>query len=215
MVVADASIGFDVIDVDGSLSGSSSSSGSITTDPSASSTATSVPSVSSDPSSVDAGNSTIAARQSAVQSLTGIQSLAAANTVAAGASTANAIDNQTAVCWTAFSKKTGGFYLSDIGTNIISEISVDGATLAATLVNQYPLGTGIATLDEDVATVGGTDYLYVLAANSTSIEVVALPSLGHGQHIQSFVLQATMQSMGLSFKADNLQGMTTFVRQGA
>lgn len=40
-------------------------------------------------------------------------------------SSANEIQGQSATCWSTFSSKTGSFYLSDIGTSIITEVNVD------------------------------------------------------------------------------------------
>jgi hypothetical protein len=47
------------------------------------------------------------------------------STVAAAASTAVNVTGQVAVCWTSHSKKTGNFYLTDIGTSMVTEVSVD------------------------------------------------------------------------------------------
>ncbi|EJD45997.1 hypothetical protein AURDEDRAFT_113892 [Auricularia subglabra TFB-10046 SS5] len=173
MIVTDAGIGFDVIDVEEALAGAAA-----------------------------AANAT-----------TGITSLAQTNVVAAGRSTANAVDGQVAVCWTAFSSKTGNFYMTDIGTNTVTEVNVNSATLAPTIVKQYPLGDGIATIDDDVATIGNTDFLYVLAANQTSVEVLSLNGPGQAQTVQSFRLAAGKQQSGININPDNLQGMATFVRK--
>ena len=48
-------------------------------------------------------------------------------------SSANKITGQAATCWSAFSPKTGNFYLSDVGTSTITEVHVDN-NLNATLV---------------------------------------------------------------------------------
>jgi len=48
-----------------------------------------------------------------------------ASAVAGGQSSANAIDGQVATCWSSFSPKTGNFYLTDIGTSIVTEVNVD------------------------------------------------------------------------------------------
>lgn len=36
-----------------------------------------------------------------------------------------AIKGQGATCWSSFSQKTGNFYLTDIGTSIVTEVNVD------------------------------------------------------------------------------------------
>lgn len=40
-------------------------------------------------------------------------------------SSAVTIDGQNATCWSSFSTKTGNFYLTDIGTAIVTEVNVD------------------------------------------------------------------------------------------
>ena len=40
-------------------------------------------------------------------------------------SSANAISGQVATCWSAFSSKTGNFYVTDIGTAAVTEVHVD------------------------------------------------------------------------------------------
>lgn len=170
LVVTDAGIGFDVIDVQAALA--------------------------------QGGSGT-----------TAITSLAASNVVAGGQSSANEVKGQTAVCWTAFSSVVGNFYMTDIGTNIVTEVNVDSSSLKPTIVKQYPLGDGIATIDDDVATIGGQDFLYILAANSTSIEVMALPGPGAAQRIQTFTFNAGQSNGGININPNNLQGMATFVRK--
>lgn len=48
-------------------------------------------------------------------------------------SSANAIEGQSATCWSTFSPGTGNFYLTDIGTSTITEVTV-GDNLAPKLV---------------------------------------------------------------------------------
>jgi hypothetical protein len=42
-----------------------------------------------------------------------------------GASSVNPISGQVATCWSSFSKETGNFYLTDIGTAMVTEVNVD------------------------------------------------------------------------------------------
>jgi hypothetical protein len=42
-----------------------------------------------------------------------------------GASSAVNVTGQTAVCWSSHSQKTGNFYLTDIGTALVTEVNVD------------------------------------------------------------------------------------------
>ena len=53
--------------------------------------------------------------------------------LAGNASSAVKIDGQSATCWSSRSAKTGNFYLTDIGTSIVTEVHVD-QNLNATIV---------------------------------------------------------------------------------
>ncbi|KAF5313069.1 hypothetical protein D9619_003029 [Psilocybe cf. subviscida] len=127
-------------------------------------------------------------------------------------SSANAISGQSATCWSSFSPKTGNFFLTDIGTATITEVNVD-ANLKGTIVKQYPQAAGSGTIDNDVATVGKNDFLYVLAANASSIDVLALPAPGKAKNIQKVDIAGPAKAAGIKVSAFNLQGMTTFIRK--
>ncbi|KAF5367574.1 hypothetical protein D9758_003704 [Tetrapyrgos nigripes] len=134
-----------------------------------------------------------------------------ASQVAAGKSSANAIDGQVATCWSSFSPKTGNFYLTDVGTSLVTEIHVDD-NLKGTLVKQYPQGNGTATIDNDIATVGDNDFMYVLQPNSTSISVLSLNAPGQAQNTQTVDIAGPAKNAGLTVGV-SLQGMTTFIRK--
>jgi hypothetical protein len=56
-----------------------------------------------------------------------------ATAAAGGASSVTNVTGQGAVCWTSHSTKTGNFYLTDIGTSLVTEVNVD-KNLKATIV---------------------------------------------------------------------------------
>ncbi|KAI1793076.1 hypothetical protein LXA43DRAFT_279477 [Ganoderma leucocontextum] len=122
------------------------------------------------------------------------------------------IDGQSATCWSSLSKKTGNFYLTDIGTSIVTEVNVD-ANLKASIVAQYNQTKGSATIDNDIATVNGKDFLYVLAPNTTSIEILSLVSAGNAKHISTLDISGPTKAAGITINQFNLQGMTTFITQ--
>lgn len=80
-------------------------------------------------------------------------------------------------------------------------------------MQQYPQGAGSATLDVSVASLGGNEYvllmhrqliirrsppcsfLYVLAANKTSIDVLSLNSPGNAKSVGSFSFASAAKSM--------------------
>jgi hypothetical protein len=78
------------------------------------------------------------------------------NASAAAAGSVTNVTGQTAVCWSSHSTKTGNFYLTDIGTSLVTEVNVD-ASMKATIVKQYQQTKGSSTIDSDVATVGGSE----------------------------------------------------------
>ncbi|EMD31311.1 hypothetical protein CERSUDRAFT_119866 [Gelatoporia subvermispora B] len=133
------------------------------------------------------------------------------NGTAGGKSSAVPIDGQSATCWSSFSNQTGNFYLTDVGTGIVTEVNVD-SNLKGTIVQQYPQGNGTSTIDNDVATVNNNDFLYVLAAGTTSVHVLSLPAPGQAQLIQTLDFSGPIQAAGLTITADNVQGMTAFVK---
>ncbi|KAI0367744.1 hypothetical protein BV20DRAFT_1088263 [Pilatotrama ljubarskyi] len=126
-------------------------------------------------------------------------------------SSAIAIDGQVATCWSSFSKKTGNFYLTDIGTATVTEVHVDD-NLKGSIVQQYPQLPGSATIDNDIATVNGQDFLYVLAPNATAVDVLLLDAPGSAKKISSLDISGPTKAAGITINPNNLQGMTTFTR---
>jgi hypothetical protein len=55
------------------------------------------------------------------------------NNGSSNSSSANAIAGQDATCWSSHSQKTGNFYLTDIGTSMVTEVNV-GDDLKGTIV---------------------------------------------------------------------------------
>ncbi|KAH9975199.1 hypothetical protein BJV74DRAFT_782101, partial [Russula compacta] len=138
----------------------------------------------------------------------GAQALAA-NTQ--NSSSALAINNQTAVCWNAFSPKTGNFYVSDIGTSLVTEVAV-GDDLKGSVVKQYPTQNGAATIDLEVGAVGNKNFLYVMMPNVTAIQVMTLNGPGDATPLQTLDVETPAKAAGLTLSAANLQGMTVFVK---
>lgn len=123
-----------------------------------------------------------------------------------------AINNQSATCWSSFSPKTGNFYLTDIGTSQVTEVNIDN-NLTGTVVKQYAQGSGSATIDNDIATVGNNDFLYVLSPNVTAINVLALNAPGNAQNIQKVDIAGPAKAAGLTVSASQLQGFTSFIKK--
>jgi hypothetical protein len=182
--------------------------------PASASTATAATATASaDDATASASNSTVAATDATSASTNSTVSTVDSTGASTGdRSSANAINGQSATCWSSFSSKTGNFFLTDIGTATITEVNVD-ANLKGTIVKQYPQAAGSGTIDNDVATVGQNDFLYVLAANASSIDVLALPAPGKAKNIQKVDIAGPAKAAGIKISAFNLQGMTTFIRK--
>jgi hypothetical protein len=120
------------------------------------------------------------------------------------------IEGQGATCWSSFSQKTGSFFLTDVRTDIVTEVAI-ADDLSGTVINQYPLEPGSATIDNAIAALPNNDFLYVLAANSTSIDVLALNGQGQAAKLQAFDFGS---QRGVKVSPNRLQGMAVFVKSG-
>jgi hypothetical protein len=120
------------------------------------------------------------------------------------------IAGQKATCWSSFSRKSGNFYLTDIGTSTITEVNVD-KNLKGSIVKQYPQAAGSSTIDNDVATIGQNDFLYVLSATASTVNVLNVNTPGKATSVQNFNFAAEAKAAGIKFDVNNLQGMTTFI----
>lgn len=134
------------------------------------------------------------------------------NNGTSASSTIVPIKGQSDTCWAAFSNKTGNFYLTDIGTSMVTEVHVDD-NLHGTIVNQYPQGNGTATIDDEVATINGQDFLYVMGAGATSIMVLSLEGPGQAKSVQRFNFKQVATKHGMTIDSNNVQGMAVFVPQ--
>ncbi|KAI0642115.1 hypothetical protein C8Q79DRAFT_987640 [Trametes meyenii] len=130
----------------------------------------------------------------------------------ASRSSAVAIEGQGATCWSSFSAKTGTFFLTDVATATVTEVKVDD-NLKASIVKQYPVGANAGTIDNDVATINGKDFLFVNAANATTIEVLSLEGPGRAKKTSSLNINSLARRAGVPINPNNLQGLTHFIRQ--
>jgi hypothetical protein len=131
---------------------------------------------------------------------------------AAATSTIIPIEGQGATCWSNFSNKTGTFFLTDIVTSTVTEVKVDD-NLTGSIVKQYPLAADSGTIDNAIATINGNDFLYVLSANATSIDVMSLPAAGEATSLQTVYFSPLATQAGLVVNKIDLQGMAVFVKQ--
>jgi len=121
------------------------------------------------------------------------------------------IAGQSATCWSSYSPKTGNFYLTDIGTSIVTEVNVD-QNLKGSIVKQYPQMANSATIDNDIASINGNDFFYVLQPNSTSIQVLSLDAPGEATALQTVDIAGPAKRVGLPIDKVYLGGMTIFLK---
>ncbi|KAF8520248.1 hypothetical protein BU17DRAFT_65590 [Hysterangium stoloniferum] len=125
-------------------------------------------------------------------------------------STAFPIPGQVATCWSSLSNKTGNYYLTDVVTSIITEVNVD-SNLKGTIVKQYPQGNGTGTIDSNIASIDGNDYLYVLTPGALSVMVLSLDAPGQTTPVQQFSFQDAVSKAGVKTSTTNPQGMAVFL----
>ncbi|KAF8894197.1 hypothetical protein CPB84DRAFT_1963395 [Gymnopilus junonius] len=125
---------------------------------------------------------------------------------------ASVIDNQILICWASYSPNSGSFYLSDLGTSIITEVHVD-KMLNANIVKQYQLNPNGGALDNHVAVIGKNAFLYVMQPLSPAIGVLSVNGPGQASTVQTWNLTMALNAAGLTtFNNLNLQGMATFIK---
>ncbi|KZV72173.1 hypothetical protein PENSPDRAFT_663971 [Peniophora sp. CONT] len=122
------------------------------------------------------------------------------------------VEGQGAVCWNAYSPKTGSFYLTDFLTNLVTEVAVDATTLNATQIAQYDTQGNAGLIDLEVASFGGNDYLYVAMGTAAAIQVFSLDAPGQATRVQTVDLSGPAFSVGLALTGENIQGMAVYVK---
>ncbi|KAL1941315.1 hypothetical protein VTO73DRAFT_7527 [Trametes versicolor] len=127
-----------------------------------------------------------------------------------GRSSSVAITGQMATCWSAYSAKTGNYYAIDVAGNAIREVALDG-NLKGSVVASYTVPAGTSPIDSETATIRGKDYLYVLGANATTVEVFALNGPAKAQLVSSVNVSGPAHTAGVPIQGSNLQGMATYV----
>jgi len=84
------------------------------------------------------------------------------------------ISGQEASCWIAKSPSTNHFYIANVASQSITDLSRSGTTL--TVNTNIGVGAGSSPTDLVAATIGAADYLFVQSAGTT-VYVYSLPTL--------------------------------------
>ncbi|KAF8638255.1 hypothetical protein AX17_002277 [Amanita inopinata Kibby_2008] len=122
------------------------------------------------------------------------------------------VPGQKGVCWSVQSPKTGNYYLTDTETGKIIEVSV-GRDLKPTTVAQHYTDAYDVLLDADVAHTPQKDFLYALAANATSVDVLDLRAPGKARLIQKYDLSCPASKVGIPVEKLYVQGLAVYVKK--
>ncbi|KAJ3750364.1 hypothetical protein DFH05DRAFT_1531861 [Lentinula detonsa] len=114
-----------------------------------------------------------------------------------------------AICWSSYSPKTGNYYMIDAG-GAVFEVNID-SNLKGSVVQQYNSTNMVGLFDGEIASLQNNDFLYILAENFSTIEVMSLNGPGKAQQIQSLDVASTLMAAGIPISSSN-QGMATFVK---
>ncbi|KAF8634632.1 hypothetical protein AX17_004134 [Amanita inopinata Kibby_2008] len=115
------------------------------------------------------------------------------------------------ICWSQYSPATGNYYLSDFLTATVAEVSI-GSDLTTTYVNTYSCGQYAGNMDISIASIKGQpDHLYVLAANTTSVETFVLNGPGSAALVQTIDVAKAASAVGLPYSAIAVYGMATYI----
>jgi hypothetical protein len=119
-----------------------------------------------------------------------------------------AIANQTATCWSSTSPRTGSYYVSDVGNQHLTELSVDPSGPSVSLVATHILNGVGGLIDQNVASTSVGDFLYVLDPAAGAINVLKLVGVGDAQPIQAFNVKTSVSDLPIS-----VQGMAVYVKK--
>jgi len=127
-------------------------------------------------------------------------------------SSAFPIPGQEATCWSSYSSKSGNFYFTDPGTTLVTEVNVD-KNLQGTIVRQYQQAAGSGTVDNTIASVGPSNFLYILATGASTVDVLDVSTAGNAMTVQNFNFTSAAEKAGVTLNTtfNYLVGMTTFV----
>ncbi|PFH52984.1 hypothetical protein AMATHDRAFT_45887 [Amanita thiersii Skay4041] len=122
------------------------------------------------------------------------------------------VEGQIGICWSVRSPSTGNYYLTDTAAGNIVEVSI-GQNLRGNMITKHDTERYDNLLDLDVGTIGGKDYLYALASNYTTIDVVEIPMAGQGRMIQRLDLSCGAAKLGLPVEKMYVSGMAVYMKK--
>ncbi|KAF8349117.1 hypothetical protein F5887DRAFT_551339 [Amanita rubescens] len=121
------------------------------------------------------------------------------------------VPGQKGICWSVQSPLTGNYYMTDTFGGKVVEVSIS-SDLEAKTVKQYYTDAYDVLLDIDVIHTPSTDYLYSLAANFTSINVMKIEGPGEANLIQKLDLTPGAYNLGLPVDHLYIQGLAVYTK---
>jgi hypothetical protein len=71
-----------------------------------------------------------------------------------------ALPGQQVTCWASYSSKSNSYFMSDFGTQIVFEATIDPQSLSMNVVNKFQLSPSYVITDNFVGTVGNHQYVF-------------------------------------------------------
>ncbi|KAI0322742.1 hypothetical protein OF83DRAFT_424985 [Amylostereum chailletii] len=125
--------------------------------------------------------------------------------------TALAIPGEITSCWSAYSSKTGNFYIADPAVDVITEINVNN-DLSPSIVTNYTIFAGGANIDTAIATVNGVDYLYTLLTNALGVGIMKLNGPGDANVTALVDFSVPVGRDNVTLTRNFMQGMAVYTK---
>ncbi|KAK2460350.1 hypothetical protein APHAL10511_007739 [Amanita phalloides] len=121
------------------------------------------------------------------------------------------VAKQHGVCWSVQSPLTQHYYLTDTYGGNVVEVAIS-KDLKPTTVAEYHLDTYDVLLDIDVLHTPTQDFIYSLAANQTSINVLKVEEAGKAEWIQKYNITPGANSQGIPVDKLYVQGLAVYTK---
>jgi len=117
------------------------------------------------------------------------------------------IDGQNGTGWVTYSRQAKAFFVTDRGSNLLTEIRIRNGTKPE-IVDQYPLSATGGRTDLIAVRTQIGEFLYVLAPEAGVVEVVRVWGPGAVQPVQSFDVKSAMGNGDA-----DVQGMMVYMKR--
>jgi len=144
--------------------------------------------------------------------ISGVPGAKAGSEVTSSKSSSVSISGQKATGWSVFSEKTGHFYFTDSQSSTITEVKVDETkSLKGSVEKQYDQKLAAGFLDTRIGKVGDKEFLFVLSAGTSGIEVFEVEKKDL-KRVQKGYCWDPVKNAGVTINANNVSGMNIYLK---